>query len=88
VARRTGRFPQLADPRSGVNGLFLIGSPGFRAVSLDERPRPAPGSSSLRPLTPDPSRAHVRVIRFGGHLSRGGKMSRILKTPFTSFRKR
>ena len=24
--------PQLVDPRSGANGLFLIGSPGFRAV--------------------------------------------------------
>jgi Phage integrase family len=30
VARRTGRFPQLADPRGRVNGLFLTGSPRFR----------------------------------------------------------
>jgi|SRR5258708_3152495 len=30
LARRTGRFPQLVDPRSSVNGLFLTGSPGFR----------------------------------------------------------
>ena len=33
LARRTGRFPQLVDPRSRVNGLLLIGSPGFREVS-------------------------------------------------------
>jgi hypothetical protein len=30
VARRTGRFPQLVDPRSRVNGLLLTGSPRFR----------------------------------------------------------
>ena len=32
LARRTGRFPQLVDPRSSVNGLLLTGSPGFRMV--------------------------------------------------------
>ena len=32
VARRTGRFPQLVDPRSSVNGLLLTGSPRFRGV--------------------------------------------------------
>ena len=37
MARRTGRFPQLVDPRSSVNGLLLTGSPGFREVSLEER---------------------------------------------------
>ena len=37
MPRRTGRFPQLLDPRSSVNGLFLTGSPGFREVSLEER---------------------------------------------------
>jgi hypothetical protein len=37
MARCTGRFPQLLDPRSSVNGLFLTGSPGFREVSLEER---------------------------------------------------
>jgi hypothetical protein len=51
VARRTGRFPQLVDRRSSVNGLFLTGSPGFREVSLEER-----GSlcrlKSLPPITP------------------------------------
>jgi hypothetical protein len=35
LARRTGRFPQLVDPRSGVNGLLLTGSPRFREVSLE-----------------------------------------------------
>ena len=29
--------PQLVDPRSGVNSLFLIGSPGFRAVEARRR---------------------------------------------------
>jgi hypothetical protein len=33
MARRTGRFPQLVDPRSSINGLFLTGSPRFRAES-------------------------------------------------------
>jgi hypothetical protein len=37
MARRTGRFPQLVDPRSSLNGLLLTGSPGFREVSLEER---------------------------------------------------
>jgi hypothetical protein len=37
MARRTGRFPQLVDPRGSVNGLLLIGSPRFREVSLEER---------------------------------------------------
>ena len=37
LARRTGRFPQLVDPRSSVNGLLLAGSPRFREVSLEER---------------------------------------------------
>ena len=37
LARRTGRFPQLVDSRSSVNGLLLTGSPGFREVSLEER---------------------------------------------------
>ena len=32
VARRTGRFPQLVDSRSSVNGLLLTVSPGFRAA--------------------------------------------------------
>jgi hypothetical protein len=48
VARRTGRFPQLVDPRSSVNGLLLTGSPRFREVSLEER-RSVCRSSSLRP---------------------------------------
>ena len=30
LARRTGRFPQLVDPGSRVNGLLLTGLPGFR----------------------------------------------------------
>jgi hypothetical protein len=50
LARRTGRFPQLVDPRSSVNGLFLTGSPGFRAVSLEERSG-VRRSSRVRPLT-------------------------------------
>jgi hypothetical protein len=37
LARRTGRFRQLVDPRSRVSGLLLIGSPRFREVSLEER---------------------------------------------------
>jgi hypothetical protein len=37
MARRTGRFPQLVDPRSSMNGLLLTGSPRFREVSLEER---------------------------------------------------
>ena len=37
LARRTGRFPQLADPRGRVNGLLLTGSPKFREVRLEER---------------------------------------------------
>ena len=36
LARRTGRFPQLVDPRGRVNGLLLTGSPRFRG-SLEER---------------------------------------------------
>ena len=51
LARRTGRFPQLVDPRSRVNGLLLTGSPGFREVSLEERPAFV-GSSGLRPRSP------------------------------------
>jgi hypothetical protein len=39
LARRTGRFPQLVDPKSRVNGLLLTSSPRFRAVSLEERCR-------------------------------------------------
>jgi hypothetical protein len=35
LARRTGRFPQLVDSRSGVNGLLLTVSPGFRAASVE-----------------------------------------------------
>ena len=39
LARRTGRFPQLVDSRSRVNGLLLRGSPGFREVSrIDDPP--------------------------------------------------
>ena len=38
VARRTGRFPQLVDPRGRVSGLLLTRSPRFREVSLEERP--------------------------------------------------
>jgi hypothetical protein len=52
LARRTGRFAQLVDPRSSVNGLLLTGSPRFREVSLEER-RSLAGSSSPRPLTPN-----------------------------------
>jgi hypothetical protein len=37
LGRRTGRFPELVDPRSSVNGLVLTGSPRFRGVSLEER---------------------------------------------------
>ena len=47
LARRTGRFPQLVDPRSGVNGLLLTGSPRFREVSLEIDAAFA-GSSTLR----------------------------------------
>ena len=58
MARRTGRFPQLVDSRSGVNGLLLRGSPRFREVSLEERAA-LDGSSSLRLLTATlPTRAH------------------------------
>src|SRR5215207_7295339 len=39
MARRTGRFPQLVDPRSSVNGLLLTGSPRFREVRLEGRRR-------------------------------------------------
>ena len=35
LARRTGRCPQLVDPRSRVNGLLLTGSPRFREVSFE-----------------------------------------------------
>src|SRR6267143_3005239 len=49
LARRTGRFPQLVDPRSSINGLLLTGSPRFREVSLEER-RSLAGSRSLRAL--------------------------------------
>ena len=37
LARRTGRFPQLVDPRSCVNGLFLTGSPRFREFQSEDR---------------------------------------------------
>jgi hypothetical protein len=32
MARRTGRFPQLVDSRSSVNGLLSTGSPRFREI--------------------------------------------------------
>ena len=58
LARRTGRFPQLVDPRSRVNGLLFRDSPGFRGVSLEER-----RSCSERPATAsvhrDPSDGRV-----------------------------
>src|SRR5688572_14783535 len=47
MTRRTGRFPQLVDPRSSVNGLFSTGSPRFRDMSFEER-RSLAGSSSVR----------------------------------------
>jgi hypothetical protein len=36
VARRNGRFPQLVDPRSSVNGLFIGRFAKVREVSLKE----------------------------------------------------
>ena len=63
-ARRTGRFPQLVDPRSSVNGLLLTGSPRFREVSLEGDAAVAGSSSSLRPLTPKPTgRSQLRPLR-------------------------
>ena len=61
VARRTGRFPQLVDPRSRVNGLFLTGSPGFREVSprrLATRPTVSPvtGFRTCGPCPVEPAR--------------------------------
>ena len=53
VARRTGRFPQLVDPRSSVNGQLLTGSLRFRAVSLraaDAHPPCARDSRGLMPF--------------------------------------
>ena len=47
LARRTGRFPQLVDPRSSVNGLLLTGSPSFRDV-VSKSDAAFAGSSSLR----------------------------------------
>jgi hypothetical protein len=41
LARRTGRFPQLVDPRSSVNGLLLKGSPGFREEDSKSGGNPA-----------------------------------------------
>jgi hypothetical protein len=63
LARRTGRFPQLVDPRSSVHGLLLTGSPRFRESS-----RPPQPSSALRASqTPEDYRrrvaAHVVVLR-------------------------
>jgi len=37
VARRTGRFPQLFDPRSSVNGLLSTGSPRSRLILYERR---------------------------------------------------
>ena len=37
LPRRTGRFPQLVDQRSRVNGLLSTGSPRGREVNLDVR---------------------------------------------------
>jgi hypothetical protein len=44
LARRTGRFPQLVDPRSRVNGLLLIGSPRFRECPEDPTTRQLTGT--------------------------------------------
>jgi hypothetical protein len=44
LARRTGRFPQLVDPRSRINGLLSDSSPRFRRVSL-EKPPPLPAQA-------------------------------------------
>jgi hypothetical protein len=64
VARRTGRFPQLVDPRSGVNGLLLTGSPGFREVSLEETHRCR--LTQLAALkTTFPPRVTAKLIRQG-----------------------
>jgi len=54
IGSRTGRFPQLVGPRSGVNGLLLTGSPRFRDVRLEARRR----LCRLRQLAADaPNRA-------------------------------
>lgn len=51
LARRTGRFPQLVDPRSGVNALLMD---SFAKVSRGEsrERRRLSRLNSLRPLTP------------------------------------
>jgi hypothetical protein len=86
LARRTGRFPQLVDPRSSVNGLLLTGSPRFREVSLEER-RSLCGSSSLR--LAHPPAGWPRQLRldqlFGGppHTPRFPNRQRIFSTSAT-----
>jgi len=58
LARRTGRFPQLVDPRSSVNGLLLTGSPRFREVSLEVVTPPCRLKQSA-PLMPTPPAAET-----------------------------
>jgi hypothetical protein len=63
MARRTGRFPQLVDPRSSVNGLLLTGSPRFREVSLEERRSLCRLKQQSAPLTPKPTgRSQLRPL--------------------------
>ena len=59
VARRTGRFPQLVDPRGSVNGLLLTGSPRFRKVRPEERRGFCRLTHSRGSLTPKPHYAAV-----------------------------
>src|SRR6266700_1344524 len=53
MARGTGRFPQLVDPRSSINRLFLLGSPGFReAFRRAARLGGADATMARRPAAP------------------------------------
>jgi hypothetical protein len=70
MARRTGRFPQLVDRRSSVNGLLLTGSPRFREVSPEER-RSLCRLISLRAADAHPPAAYPRQLRRSTSCSMG-----------------
>ena len=71
LAHHTGRFPQLVDPRSSVNGLLLTGSPRFREVSTLGRTQPWPAQAVCGPLNHLRFRAELapflRAVRHDGH---------------------
>jgi hypothetical protein len=87
LARRTGRFPQLVDPRSSVNGLLLTGSPGFREVSLEVVTQPV-SAQAVCAADAHPSRRVATTAEALDQLFRGSpqtRHSRIVNRSLVSF---